>query len=174
MAAAQAEARGDGAALLNNKDRLRDEYGLICQVFGKNDAQMLVTMKLACSQRDKSCGSHGLARTAWRNDCPMSVTPCARRPTRALRGRMSTGFDGGRAASKGTRGNQRRACGPISGGRCAASWNGERRKARASTKSGKRAGAGTSGYGRRTYQILSSSRTSCWRNSEKQMRKQML
>jgi hypothetical protein len=34
MAAAQAEAYGDGAALLENEDRLRDEDGLICQVFG--------------------------------------------------------------------------------------------------------------------------------------------
>jgi hypothetical protein len=36
MAAAQAEAYGDGAALLENEDRLRDEDGLICQVFGKD------------------------------------------------------------------------------------------------------------------------------------------
>jgi RNase H-like domain found in reverse transcriptase len=30
MAAAQAEARGDGAELLKNEDRLRDEDGLTC------------------------------------------------------------------------------------------------------------------------------------------------
>jgi hypothetical protein len=51
---------------------------------------------------------------------------------------MSTEYEGGRAAPKRTRGKQRPACGPIRGGRCAASWNGERRKARASTKSGAR------------------------------------
>jgi hypothetical protein len=62
MAAAQAEARGDGAALIKNEDRLRDEEGLICQVLGKNDVQMLVTMKLARLCRDESCGSHGSAR----------------------------------------------------------------------------------------------------------------
>jgi hypothetical protein len=94
-AAAQAEAPGDGAALKKNEDRLRDEAGLISQVFWKNDVQMLVTMKLARSRRDESCGSHGSARTAWRNDCPMSVTSCARRTTRALRGCMSTGCGGG-------------------------------------------------------------------------------
>jgi RNase H-like domain found in reverse transcriptase len=138
MAAAQAEARGDGAVLLKNEERLRDEDGLICQVFGKNDVQMLVTKKLARSCREESCGSHGSARTAWRNDCPMSVTSCARRTMRALRGCMSTGCEGGRATPKRTRGNQRRACGPIRVGRCAASWNGERRKARANTKSGAR------------------------------------
>jgi hypothetical protein len=95
-------------------------------------------MKLARSRRDESCGNHGSARTAWRNDCPMSVTSCARRTTRALRGCMSTGFGGGQAAPKRTRGNQSPAGGPIRGGRCAASWNGGRRKARASTKPGAR------------------------------------
>jgi RNase H-like domain found in reverse transcriptase len=63
MAAAQEEARGDGAALLKNEERLRDEDGLICQVFGKNDVQMLVTMKLVRSRRDKSCGNCSAART---------------------------------------------------------------------------------------------------------------
>jgi hypothetical protein len=52
MAAAQAEAFGDGAALLKNEDPLRDEDGLICQVFRKNDDLMLMTMKLARSRRD--------------------------------------------------------------------------------------------------------------------------
>jgi hypothetical protein len=42
MAAAQAEAYGDGAALLENEDRLRDEDGLICQTFGKEDVPVLV------------------------------------------------------------------------------------------------------------------------------------
>jgi hypothetical protein len=42
MAAAQAEAYGDGAALLENENRLRDEDGLICQVFGKGDVRVLV------------------------------------------------------------------------------------------------------------------------------------
>jgi hypothetical protein len=34
MVAAQAEVYGDGTELLENEDRLRDEDGLICQVFG--------------------------------------------------------------------------------------------------------------------------------------------
>jgi hypothetical protein len=110
MAAAQAEARGDGAAPQNNEDRLRVEDGLICQVFGKNDVQMLVTMKLARSCRYAIGGNRGSARTAWRNDCPMSVISCARRTARALRGYMSTECEGGRAAPKETCGNQRRAC----------------------------------------------------------------
>jgi hypothetical protein len=42
MAAAQAEAYGDGATLLRNKNRLCDEDGLICQVFGKGDVRVLV------------------------------------------------------------------------------------------------------------------------------------
>jgi Integrase zinc binding domain len=40
-AAAQAEAYGDGAALLENEDRLRDE-DFFCQVFGKRDVRVLV------------------------------------------------------------------------------------------------------------------------------------
>jgi hypothetical protein len=51
---------------------------------------------------------------------------------------MSTGCGGGQAAPKRTRENLRPACGPIRGGRCAASWNGQGGKARASTKSGAR------------------------------------
>jgi Integrase zinc binding domain len=45
-AAAQAEAYGDGAALWRNEDRLRDEDGLICQVFGKGDVRLLVPQAL--------------------------------------------------------------------------------------------------------------------------------
>jgi RNase H-like domain found in reverse transcriptase/Integrase zinc binding domain len=42
MVAAHAEAYGDGAALLRNENRLRDEDGLICQVFGKGNVRVLV------------------------------------------------------------------------------------------------------------------------------------
>jgi hypothetical protein len=42
MAAAQVEAYGGGAVLFRNEDRLRDEDGLICQVFGKGDVRVLV------------------------------------------------------------------------------------------------------------------------------------
>jgi hypothetical protein len=46
MAAAQAKAYGDDAALLENEDRLRDEDGLICQVFGKKNVRVLVPSTL--------------------------------------------------------------------------------------------------------------------------------
>jgi Integrase zinc binding domain len=42
MAAAQAKAYGDLAALLENEDRLRDKDGLICKVFGNKDVRALV------------------------------------------------------------------------------------------------------------------------------------
>jgi hypothetical protein len=42
-------------------------------------------MKLVRLRRDESCGNHGSARTAWRNDCSMSVTSYARRTTRVAR-----------------------------------------------------------------------------------------
>jgi Integrase zinc binding domain len=71
MAAAQAEAYGDGAALLENEDRLRDEDGLICHVFGKGDVRVLVPPTLRSKvlnlvHGNRLCGHGGLLRTAAR------------------------------------------------------------------------------------------------------------
>jgi RNase H-like domain found in reverse transcriptase len=74
MAAAQVEAYGDGAALLRNEDRLRDENGLICQVFGRGDVRVLVPpalrSKLLKLVYGKRLGGHwGILRTAARVRC---------------------------------------------------------------------------------------------------------
>jgi transposase InsO family protein len=46
MAAAEAEAYGNGATLVRNENRLRVEDGLICQVFGKEYVRVLVPLAL--------------------------------------------------------------------------------------------------------------------------------
>jgi RNase H-like domain found in reverse transcriptase/Integrase zinc binding domain len=74
MAAAQAEAYGDGAALMRNEDRLRDEDGLICQVFGKGDVRMLVLPALRSKvlnlvHGNWLSGHWGILRTAARVRC---------------------------------------------------------------------------------------------------------
>jgi hypothetical protein len=71
---AAAHAYGDGAALLRNEDHLRNEDGLICQVFGKGDLRVLVppalrskVLKLVDGNR---LGGHwGVFRTAARVRC---------------------------------------------------------------------------------------------------------
>jgi Integrase zinc binding domain len=92
MAAAQAEAHGDGTALLENEDRLRDEYGLNFQVFGKRYVRVLVpptlwskVLKLLHGNR---LGGHwGILRTAarvrgryywpgWASDVRKAVSEC--------------------------------------------------------------------------------------------------
>jgi Integrase zinc binding domain len=71
MAAAQAEAYGDGAALLRNEDRLRDEDDLICQVFEKGDVRVLLPPALRSKVlnlvHENWLGGHwGILRTAAR------------------------------------------------------------------------------------------------------------
>jgi hypothetical protein len=51
-------------------------------------SRVLVYNESGALAHGRSCGSYGSARTAWKNDCPMLVTSCARRTTRALRGCM--------------------------------------------------------------------------------------
>jgi hypothetical protein len=71
MAAAQAEVYGDGAALLRNEDCLRNEDGLICQVFGKEDVRVLVPPKLRSKvlqmvHEKRQIGHWGILRAAAR------------------------------------------------------------------------------------------------------------
>jgi RNase H-like domain found in reverse transcriptase/Integrase zinc binding domain len=92
MAAAQAEAYGDGAALLKKEDRLRDQNGLICQVFGKGDVRVLVPptlrSKVLKMVHGSRLGGHwGILRTAarvrgryywpgWASDVRKTVSEC--------------------------------------------------------------------------------------------------
>jgi hypothetical protein len=92
MLAAQAEAYGDGSALLKDEDCIRDEDGLLCKMFGKQDVRALVPQAL----RDKilklvhgnRVGGHwGVLRTAarlhsrnywpgWLSDVREAVSGC--------------------------------------------------------------------------------------------------
>jgi Integrase zinc binding domain len=92
MAASQAEAYGDGAALLENEDRLRDEDGLICLVFGKEDVRVLVPTTLRSKvlkmvHGNRLCGHWGILHTAarvrgryywpgWASDVRKAVSEC--------------------------------------------------------------------------------------------------
>jgi Integrase zinc binding domain len=92
MAAAQVEAYGGGAVLFRNEDRLRDEDGLICQVFGKGDVRVLVPPALRSKvlklvHGNKLGGHWGILRTAamvrcryywpgWASDVRKAVLEC--------------------------------------------------------------------------------------------------
>jgi transposase InsO family protein len=92
MAAAQAETYGDGGALMRNEHRLRDEDGLICQVFGKGDVRLLVQPSLRSNvlklvHGNRLGGHWGIIRAAarvrgryywpeWASDVRKAVSEC--------------------------------------------------------------------------------------------------
>jgi hypothetical protein len=106
MAVAQVEAYKVGAALLRNEDCLRDEDGLICQVFGKGYVRMLVppalrskVLKLVHGNR---LGGHwGILRMAARVRCRYYWPEGASDVRKAVSERLA--FDLGRPRRPGVR-----------------------------------------------------------------------
>jgi hypothetical protein len=92
MAAAKAEAYGDGAALLENEDRFWEKDGSTCQVFGKIDVRVLVPPTLRSKVlklvHENRLGGHwGILRMAarvrgryywpgWASDVRKAVSEC--------------------------------------------------------------------------------------------------